>query len=102
MLVRGFVVAGLAAGFAVQQAVSAKTNLDHGLAEAAEFFALARTFELFALRTVILGGAGSGAHTSNVARVGRPQEMTLVMPSVLERAHATATRRFSVAYNSEQ
>jgi|SRR5580692_3438988 hypothetical protein len=59
-----FVLAGGAAGFAVHEAVVANADIDHRLAEAAKFFALAGTFRLFALRTFVSGGTGSGAHAT--------------------------------------
>ena len=67
LLVRGLVVAGRAAGFAIQQAVIAKANVDHGLAKTAELFAVTGRFDLFALCAFVFGGTGSGAHQSNVA-----------------------------------
>lgn len=51
-LVGGLVFAGCTAGFAVHQTVVAKANIDDGLAKAAEFFTLARSFGLFALCTL--------------------------------------------------
>jgi len=44
-----FVVAGDAAGFAVQQAVIAQAHFELGLAQDAEFFAPTTLFHLFAL-----------------------------------------------------
>jgi hypothetical protein len=67
LLVRGLVLACRAAGFAVQEAVVAKADIDYGLAKTAELFALTRRFELFALCAFVFGGTGSGAHASNVA-----------------------------------
>jgi len=67
-LLRGFVVAGFAAGFAVHEAVVADADIKCGLAEAAELFALAGVFRLFALRASVLGGTGSGGHGFNLAR----------------------------------
>jgi len=67
-LVGGFVLAGGAAGFAVHEPVGADSNVDHRLAQAAEFLALAVIFGLLALRTTKSGGTGSGAHGANVAR----------------------------------
>ena len=62
LVYRSLVVAGRAAGLAVQQAIVAKTDVDDRLAEAAEFFALAGALKLFALRAFVFGGTGSGAH----------------------------------------
>jgi len=53
------------------------------LAEAAEFFALARTFELFALGAFVAGGAGSGAHGFKLARVVRHGNVTSVIKGQL-------------------
>ena len=55
--VRRFVVAGLAAGSAVHQAVGAQTHVELGLAEHAKFFAPATRFRPLAL----------GAHDSAYA-----------------------------------
>ena len=79
VLLGGLIVAGGAAGFAIQQAVVAKANVDHGLAQTAELFALTRTFGLFALRAFVFGGSGSGAHESTVACGGSTAKMTLVI-----------------------
>lgn len=66
-LVRGLVVAGLAAVLAIHQAVVANADVGHGLAEAAKLFAITRTFRLVALGTTIFRRTGSGAHQNNVA-----------------------------------
>ena len=79
---RSLIAAGLTASIAVHQAILAHANVHHGLAETAEFLAIARSFGLIALRTAISGGAGSGAHMSNVACIGCPSKMTLVIPPV--------------------
>jgi hypothetical protein len=89
MLVGGFVVAGLAAVLAVHQAIGANADVRHGLAEAAEFVAIAGSFGQVALCTVVFGRTGSGAHENNVARIGGPRKMTLVIAAVLERTHTT-------------
>jgi hypothetical protein len=78
-LIGGFVVAGLAAVFAVHQTIGANADVNYGLAEAAEFIAVARTLGHLALGTTIFGGAGSGAHESNVARLDGRGKMTLVI-----------------------
>ena len=67
LLVRRLVIAGRAAWFAIQEPVVAETDVDYRLAKTAEFFALTRTFRLFALCTFIFGRTGSGAHEINVA-----------------------------------
>ena len=76
---RGLVVASGAAGFAVQEAVVAKAHVDHGLAKAAEFFALTGALILLALRTFVFDVAGCGTHASNVACPPRDRKMTLVI-----------------------
>jgi hypothetical protein len=58
--VRGPIVAGGAAGFAVHQAVLAEADFKHGLAEAAVLIALALVFRHFTLSTTVFGAAGSG------------------------------------------
>lgn len=73
-LVGGFVVAGLAAGFAVHQAIGADADVKCTLAEAAVFVALAGVFGLLALRAAVFRVAGSGAHKANVARGNRRGE----------------------------
>lgn len=95
LLVGGFVVTGFAAVFAVHQAVGAKADVDHGLAKAAEFFAIASSFKLVALCAVVFGRTGFGAHAVNVARIGGLRKMTLVMAAVVETAIA-ATLPISV------
>jgi len=101
-LVGGFVIAGLAAIFAVHQPVVAKADVQDGLAEAAEFFAVTRTLSLVALGATTFGGTGSGAHKGNVARTGGQEKMTLVIVAgwkELEQRLLPATRHFFVAYN---
>ena len=90
-LVGGFVVASLAAVLAVHQAIGANADVHHGLAEAAEFFAIARSFGQVALCTVIFGGTGSDAHENNVTRIGSLRKMTLVIAAALERSQVPAT-----------
>ena len=104
-LVRCLVVAGGAAGFAVQEAVVAQADVERCLAEAAEFFTLTRSFELLTLSAFVLGGTGSVAHESNVARRTSSRKMTLVIVMAAERPHpARLPQRndFEVAYNSQQ
>jgi hypothetical protein len=76
-------VAGFAAVFAVHEPVVTNSDVCHGLAEAAEFFTIARTFGLVALCAAILGGTRSRTHQNNVARFGRRREMTLVIAATL-------------------
>jgi len=66
-LVRGFVVAGRAAGFAVHEAVGADADVELRLAEDAELVALALIFRHFALAAAEFGVAGSRGHENNVA-----------------------------------
>jgi hypothetical protein len=61
------VVAGVAAGFAVHEAILANADIELRLAEAAELIALALSLWHFALSAAVLGLAGSGRHSSNVA-----------------------------------
>jgi hypothetical protein len=61
------VVAGVAAGFAVHEAVLANADIELRLAEAAELIALALSLGHFALSAAVLGLAGSSGHSSNVA-----------------------------------
>jgi hypothetical protein len=75
-LVGSFVVAGLAAGLAVHEAVVANANVNQRLAEAAEFFALARVFRLLALRATVFGGAGSGTHVHNLSPLFHERNIT--------------------------
>ena len=67
-LVRGGVVAGVAAGDAVHEAVLANSHLHHRLAEAAILLAPTLAFWLLTLGAAVLGGAGSGGHEGNIAR----------------------------------
>lgn len=85
-LTRGLVVAGCAAGFAVQQAVRAQANVNYGLAETAILFALTAVFWLFALGALAFGRTGSGAHEINVTRRGSLRKMTLVIAGPAEEA----------------
>lgn len=66
-LIGGFVVAGVAAGFAVHEAVPANADVELRLTKAAELLALALSFGHFALAATVLGVAGSCGHSSNVA-----------------------------------
>lgn len=67
-LVRGFVVAGGAARFAIHQAIGANAHIDHRLAQAAILLALAASFGLLALCAATLRRTGSSAHGMNVPR----------------------------------
>lgn len=101
----GLVVAGFAARFAIHKAVSANADVDDGLAEATEFFALARAFRLFALCASVFGRAGSGAHKVNVARAGRTRNMTMVTGiarKARRKDRIPDAGDFTVPYNSQQ
>jgi hypothetical protein len=94
---RGLVVASGAAGFAVHEAVRANADVDDGLAEAAEFFALAIGFGLFTLRAARLDLCVSVTHEANVARSTRISKMTLVIAICGEIAYSefvTKTHNF--------
>ncbi|MGP0018573.1 MAG: hypothetical protein ACLPHP_08410 [Candidatus Sulfotelmatobacter sp.] len=80
-LVCGLVVAGRAAGLAVQQAVGAQADVKYRLAQAAVLLALAVRFRLVALGAAILGRTGSGAHEVNVAQESAGENVTEVMSS---------------------
>jgi hypothetical protein len=70
--------AGVAAGFAVHEAVLADADVELRLAEAAELIALALSLGHFALSATVFGLAGSGRHTSNVALGGSMGNVPLV------------------------
>jgi hypothetical protein len=53
-LIRGFIVAGFAAGFAVHQSIVADADVHSGLAETAEFLTFARAFGLLTLLMSLL------------------------------------------------
>ena len=63
----GFVVAGGAAGFAVEEAVLTKANFEDRLAEAAVFFAVAALFRHLALHAAVLSRR-RGGHRRTVPR----------------------------------
>lgn len=75
---RGFVVAGVAARFAIHKAVLADANFEHRLAKAAVLIALALFFGHFALGATVFGAADSGGHKGNVARKNRLGNVPLV------------------------
>jgi hypothetical protein len=79
LLFRSFVIAGRTAGLAVHEAVVAKADVNHSLAEAAEFLTFAGALKLFALRAFVFSGTRSGAHATNVARPSSLRKMTLVI-----------------------
>jgi len=73
-LIRGFVIAGGAAGFAVHEAVQTDADVECGLAEATVLIALTLTFGHFALGATGFGLAGSSGHVNNVSAAGRDGE----------------------------
>jgi hypothetical protein len=68
-LIGSFIIACIAAGLAVHEPVVADANVKCGLAETAEFVALALRLGQFALSTTVFGWAGSGRHRNNLALV---------------------------------
>jgi hypothetical protein len=64
---RRLVVAGLAARFAIHEAVAANANVNHCLAKATEFLAFAGAFRVLALGAAVFCGTASGTHAANVA-----------------------------------
>jgi hypothetical protein len=78
-LIRSLVVAGGATGFTVQQAVSAKADIEDRLTQTAVFLALAVALRLFALRAANLRGTGSGAHRATRRAVAGRENVTLVI-----------------------
>ena len=78
-LFAGFVIAGFAAGVAIHKSVGANADVNHRLAQATIFLAVAAVFWLLTLCTSIPRGTGSRAHAANVACDGAPLKMTLVM-----------------------
>jgi hypothetical protein len=104
-LVCGLVLAGRAAGLAVQESVGTQADVDDGLAEAAVFLALAAAFRLLALRAAVFGGTGSGAHKLNVAQESGGGNVTEVI-EVFNRQSGINNQQsaiaFVVPYNSEQ
>lgn len=75
-LVGCFVIAGRAAGFAVQQAIGAQTDVNYRLAQAAIFLAQTLCFRLLTLHAAIFGGSGSGAHKIKLAPWVRERNVT--------------------------
>src|SRR3954462_9352702 len=78
-LIGSLVIAGLAARFAVHQAIVANAYVDHRLAQAAKFLALARSFRHFTLGAFVAGRTSSGAHSPNLSRSPGERKMTSVM-----------------------
>lgn len=64
-LVRGFIVASVAAGFAVHEAVFADADVELRLTEAAKLIALALVLQHFALAAAEFSVAGSVGHAIN-------------------------------------
>jgi hypothetical protein len=65
--IRGFVVAGGAAGYAVHEAVFADADIELRLAQDAELVALALIFHHLALAAAKFDVSGSGGHGTNLA-----------------------------------
>jgi hypothetical protein len=78
VLVGGFVVAGVAAGLAIHEAVFADADVELRTAEDAELITLAMVFRHLALAATKFGGAGSVGHSNNVARGGGVGNVPLV------------------------
>ena len=72
------VIAGVAAGLAVHQTISAETNIDLSLAEDAVFITDAARLGLFTLRAYNLT-SGLGGHGSSVDRARNEENVTEVM-----------------------
>lgn len=66
-LIRGFVIARVAAGFTVHEAVGADSNVELRLAKAAELFTLALVFRLFTLVAAVLAETCFGRHAIHVS-----------------------------------
>lgn len=81
MLVGSFVVAGMAAGVAIHQAVRADANVELRLTEAAELVADALVFRHLALAATVLGVAGSGGHSNNCSAGGNRWKHALGNPT---------------------
>ena len=77
-MVGGFVIAGIAAGLAIHEAVRADADIWLRLAEAAELIALALVFRHFALAATILAVGGSRVHISKVAPLANDGNVPLV------------------------
>ncbi len=73
-LIRGLVIAGGAAGFAVHEAVLTNADFEYGLAETTVLIALALVFGHFALGAAVFGVGGPGGHDSNVSAWRRAGE----------------------------
>lgn len=73
-----FVIAGEAAWFAVHQTILADADFVGGLAQAAEFVALATAFRHFALDATEFCVAHSGRHVSTLAPSGVAGNVPLV------------------------
>lgn len=77
-MVGGFVIAGIAAGLAIHEAVRAHADIKLRLAEAAELIALTLAFRHFALAATILAVGGSRVHIGNVAPLANDGNVPLV------------------------
>jgi hypothetical protein len=77
-LVGGFVVAGVAAGLAVEKAILAEADVEHRLAETTILVAFALVLRHLALGATEFSGAGSCGHKNNVAPDGGVGNVPLV------------------------
>ncbi len=77
----------MAAGVAIHQAVRADANVELRLTEAAELVADALVFRHFTLAAAVLGMAGSGGHSNNVALPPSRGNVPLVTSGARVRAH---------------
>jgi hypothetical protein len=87
--IRGLVVAGAAAGFAVHQAVGADTDIEDSLAQTAVFITLAAALRLFTLRAANFRGIGSGAHGVTIRAAATRENVTLVIGEIEEKTSTT-------------
>jgi hypothetical protein len=92
-LIRGFIVAGFAAGFAVHQSIVADADVHSGLAETAEFLTFARAFGLLTLRAAVFSGSGSSAHVPTLTCYSRCGKMTFVMGLLRENLSQSFSRQ---------
>jgi hypothetical protein len=92
-LIRGFIVAGFAAGFAVHQSIVADADVHSGLAETAEFLTFARALGLLTLRAAVFSGSGSSAHAPTLTCSSRCGKMTFVMGSLWENLSRSFSRQ---------
>jgi hypothetical protein len=92
-----FVVAGVAAGHAVKEAILAEANVGLGLAQAAVSFAVATVFGHFALHAAILvlGGGGHGGTVTLGWLPGKVPLVTALQGDANTGLQPQRTRRFT-------